>query len=69
MDAIVEASIVTTIGSKSIFNFAIILLCNCGGVNVDLYRELKHPNYAIITFLNTSIEASMWATIESRKSI
>ena len=31
MDAIVAASIVTTIGSKSIFNFASILVYNYGG--------------------------------------
>ena len=58
MDAIVEASIVTTIGSKSNFNFASILVCNYGGVNFDHYREQKLIlfNYK---FLSTSIEASM----------
>ena len=50
MEAIVGASIETTMGSKSIFNFAIILVCTCRGVNVDHYREQKHMFYLIITF-------------------
>ena len=59
MDAIVEASIVTTIGSKSNFNFASILVCNYG-VNFEHYREKKLIlfNYKFLS-TSTSIEASM----------